>query len=153
ATSAAGWRLFFSGSLSSRSSCAARCIGRLTARCNSSSWIDSKALPGSGEEPDGVLKTVEGLVGVGERHRSAEAVMAGCSGVVVEVDTLPDGRGDEMQHLLAMVLDGVAVTAHLARHAEIDAEPRPQPLHARRDSAPLEDLAQSMIKTIRNGVD
>ena len=55
-----------------------------------------------------IVEAVEDLGGVGGGHGGAEAVVAGCATVVVEIDPVRDGRSDEAQHLFAVVSQGVA---------------------------------------------
>src|SRR5437879_2652504 len=57
--------------------------------------------------PHGVVEAVQRLVGVGQRHRGAETVMARCPRVVVEIDALADRRRDKLQHPLTIVLDRI----------------------------------------------
>src|SRR5439155_9371372 len=73
--------------------------------------------------------------------------------VVVEVDAVSDGRGDEPKHAVAVMGDGIAVAAHRSRDPEVDAEARPEPLNAGRHAVPSEDFLQTSVETLGDGVD
>src|SRR6188474_2954698 len=80
-----------------------------------------------------LIQSTQRLVHVIGAHRRAEAVMARRPAVIVEVNAVCYGRLDEAQHLLALMMDGIAVIAHFTLDAEIDAEASTEPLNVSGD--------------------
>ena len=76
-------------------------------------------------------------------------MMAGRAAVIVEVDPLLDRRGDEAEHLIAMVLHGVAIIPRRFIEAEIDSETGAEAAHPRLNAPALEDRLEAAIEPPR----
>src|SRR5262245_53444742 len=80
-------------------------------------------------------------------------MMARRSAVVVEVDPMSDGRCDELQHLLALVFDRVAIVSRPVREAEVDAKACSQPVGPPGNSVLLEDTVEPAVERLGDCLD
>ena len=78
--------------------------------------------------------------------------MTGGPPVVVEINALADGRRNETQHPLPLVLHGIPIVAHRCRNAEVNAKARSESLDVGGDAVSLEQIIEAAVKSIRHAV-
>src|SRR5438874_1849442 len=80
-------------------------------------------------------------------------MVAGGAAVVMKIDAVGDGRLDEAQHLVALMVERFAIIPGRLAHAEVDAEARAERFYAGNDAVLLEHAVKPGAQLVGHGED